>query len=398
MAAGGTMGFYFRQSARLGPFRINFSKSGIGLSAGIPGFRIGTGPRGAYVHAGMAGLYYRQSLGGVQPQPRSSSGRSSMAPETSPRNDSPYVPPIEVTLGAEERIDSGSVLQMRDSSGANLIDELQACRNRTAMAPFAWVVAGLCLATAWWQHSVALAILGVVLLPLAYWLRMKDIARKGFVVQYELDAGAEEAAGELVEALEGMSKAGRVWYLDSTTQVLDRKYHAGASNVVKRTGTRVSFEEPPYLRTNVPVPGINMGKETLYFLPDRLLVYAGSAIGAVSYAEVQIKAQDSRFIEESRSALPHDAEVVGATWRYVNKKGGPDRRFKDNPELPIALYEELSLSSASGLREVLQISKRGLGEKLARAISHLNGATANGRVAVRKEAPGTEGEPALQGL
>lgn len=266
------------------------------------------------------------------------------------------------------------------------------------MAPFAWAIGGLCLAAAWWQQSVALAIVGVLLLPFAYWIRIKDVERKGFVVQYDLDAGAEKAAGELVEALEGMSKAGSTWYLDSTREVLDRKYHAGASDVVKRTRTRIGFDEPPYLRTNVPVPSINMGKETLYFLPDRLLVYAHTAIGAVSYAELQIRAKESRFIEESRSALPHDAEVVGTTWRYVNKKGGPDRRFKNNPELPIALYEEVSLSSGSGLREVLQISKRGHGEKLAQAISHLNGATANGRVVVRKEVPGGGDEPALQGV
>jgi hypothetical protein len=42
------MGLYFRRSVRAGPFRFNFSTSGIGVSAGIPGWRVGTGPRGAY--------------------------------------------------------------------------------------------------------------------------------------------------------------------------------------------------------------------------------------------------------------------------------------------------------------------------------------------------------------
>ena len=35
-----------------GPFRFNLSKSGLGVSAGVPGFRVGTGPRGNYVHMG----------------------------------------------------------------------------------------------------------------------------------------------------------------------------------------------------------------------------------------------------------------------------------------------------------------------------------------------------------
>ena len=44
--------------------RLNFSKSGLGLSLGVPGLHIGTGPRGRYVRAGVpgTGVYYRKSL------------------------------------------------------------------------------------------------------------------------------------------------------------------------------------------------------------------------------------------------------------------------------------------------------------------------------------------------
>ncbi len=40
------MGFYYRKSVRVGPFRINLSKSGVGLSTGVPGFRTGVSSRG----------------------------------------------------------------------------------------------------------------------------------------------------------------------------------------------------------------------------------------------------------------------------------------------------------------------------------------------------------------
>ena len=59
------MGFRIQKSIRLGKFlRLNISKSGIGISAGIPGLRIGTGPRGAYFSAGLpgTGLSYRQKI------------------------------------------------------------------------------------------------------------------------------------------------------------------------------------------------------------------------------------------------------------------------------------------------------------------------------------------------
>lgn len=373
------MGFYIRKSARLGPLRINFSKSGIGVSAGIPGFRIGTGPRGAYIHAGKAGLYYRQSLGARKRPALDNLSELDRSPQPG-RPSTPAVPPVNHTLGPEERIDSQLVLEMHNSTDAELIDELQACRSRVRLAPLGLGAAAFFLVAAWAYQAVIALVVGLLILPVTYLLSIKDIQRKGFVLRYELDADAEKAAADLIEAFEGMQKTARIWYLDTSRRVLDRKYHAGASAVVNRSVTRVVFNEPPYVRTNVPVPSVNLGKETLYFLPDRLLVYTVSTIGTVSYADLQIAASNTQFIEDAASAVPADAEVVDWTWRYVNKRGGPDRRFKDNPKLPIVLYEEVSFSSASGLRETLQLSRRGHGKALRDAILRLNGATANGRV------------------
>lgn len=56
------MGFYFRKSIGFGPIRLNFSKSGVGISTGVKGFRISTGPRGTYLNAGRKGFYYRKKL------------------------------------------------------------------------------------------------------------------------------------------------------------------------------------------------------------------------------------------------------------------------------------------------------------------------------------------------
>ena len=39
------MGFYFRKSMNLGPFRVNLSRGGVGWSVGAPGLRVGQTPR-----------------------------------------------------------------------------------------------------------------------------------------------------------------------------------------------------------------------------------------------------------------------------------------------------------------------------------------------------------------
>lgn len=57
------MGFYLRKGFNFGPLRVNLSKSGLGLSAGVTGARIGVNAQGrAYVHGGRHGLYYRKNL------------------------------------------------------------------------------------------------------------------------------------------------------------------------------------------------------------------------------------------------------------------------------------------------------------------------------------------------
>ena len=57
------MGLYLRKGFRLGPIRLNLSKSGLGVSGGIKGAKIGIGPRGTYFNGGSDGLYYRKHLG-----------------------------------------------------------------------------------------------------------------------------------------------------------------------------------------------------------------------------------------------------------------------------------------------------------------------------------------------
>jgi hypothetical protein len=73
----GPVGLTFRKSIRLpGGFRINLSKSGVGASWGIPGFRIGTGPGGprAGVYIPGTGLGWSTSLGGARAPHHGGSG------------------------------------------------------------------------------------------------------------------------------------------------------------------------------------------------------------------------------------------------------------------------------------------------------------------------------------
>ena len=359
------MGFYLRKSVRVGPLRFNFSKSGIGVSTGIPGLRIGTGPRGHYIHAGQGGLYYRATL------PSGSSSRPPREDVTrrpAERPSYPVAQPADATLGPAQEIESGSVLAMSDESSESLIKELNTKRARFRLAPWAAAVGLVLLFVARDSLSpVLLGIAAVVVLALVIVAWHYDALRKTVVIMYDMEQDAATTFQQLFDAAGALGRAERLGHVSTEAAVRDKKCHAGANAVITRSRTAVRTGLPPFVKCNLDVPLLPVGRQTLYFFPDRLLVLEGGQFGAVPYGDLRLERSSTRFIESD--GVPGDSRVVGQTWRYVNKSGGPDRRFKDNRQIPICEYEQLHLTSASGLNEMIQSSRVGAGAALSRFLS-----------------------------
>ncbi len=362
------MPFYLRKSISAGPFRFNLSNSGVGLSIGVKGFRVGTGPRGHYVHAGRGGLYYRASIG----------GRATRLPSPQPLA-SPTNRPSLAEQGRVVMIDVGSedVLGMRDSSVADLIDDLNAKQARMPLGPVLGLgTAGLGLLTATLAGgSVGAGVSAFALLAAASawaagaWL---DQSLRRSVLFYNLDAEAAAKFQRATEGFDALAACIGKWHIPSGGAVRDLttwKRNAGASHLLNRKSARLGFSLPTVLRSNVTPPALGLGSRTFYFFPEVIIVQDGGKFGAVGYAELNIQSQQSRFIEDGHP--PSDAQVVDHTWKHPNKSGGPDRRFKDNRRLPVCLYDVMHLSSRSGVNELAQFSKVGLVERFAAVLRDL---------------------------
>jgi hypothetical protein len=342
------MSFYLRKSLSVGPFRFNLSGSGVGMSVGVKGFRVGAGPRGNYVHLGRGGVYYRHTFS---------------------------APPLSPQRGAGlQEIESGAAASIVDASSEDLLTELSSKRCKLALQPFAIAGAVLLLLLGVGTGSGwATLFFGIAGLALILVTGRRDRIAKTTVILYELEPPIEEAFRRFSEWADALACAGRTWHIAASASVRDRKYHAGASDLVQRSVTIVRTSAPPLVTTNVPVLSIGAGRQTLYFLPDRLLVYDAAGIGAISYRTLQLCASKQRFIEEG--GVPSDAKIVDRTWKYVNKSGGPDRRFRENREIPICLYDELSFRTPTGLNETFQISRSGVAEGFAAAVRYLASVT-----------------------
>jgi hypothetical protein len=349
--------FYIRKAIRVGPVRFNLSKSGIGVSAGIKGLRVGSGPRGNYIHMGRGGLYFRKTL---------PSGRSRSPVDSSAQ---PLTPPARAPRDAEplHEIASGSVLQMTDSSSAELLDEFNQKRKLVRIFPFVATAAVATVLVEQYNAQPGWLLLATILVgaALSVFTRIRDEVRKTVVVFYELDDTAEKAFGDLYAAFEILRGCSRAWHIAAEGRVRDVKYHAGANALVDREPIALTVGGIPFLKSNIAIPAVLVGRRLIVFMPDRVLVFDSDAVGAVAYSNLRIEVAASRFIEEKE--VPPDARVVDQTWRYVNKSGGPDRRFKDNNQLPVVLYEQVHLGSDTGLNELVQFSRVGVGAELQAA-------------------------------
>lgn len=340
------MPFYLRKSVSVGPFRFNLSTSGVGISVGVRGFRVGTGPRGHYVRIGRGGIAYRVTLA-------SAPGRRDPPPQTNRSSDG---------LTA---IDSGPVSHMAPQTAQDLLDRIARAHGRQPLARLAALaVLALCavgLVAGLPALSLVAVLGGLGLYALA---RHVDRCRKA-VLLYDLAPEAEQAFQRFCAAFDGLAASDLVWRIEAEGATRDWKRNAGASSLVRRRGIRPCYGAPSALVTNVGVPHFPLDTVDLFFFPDRLLVFAGKLAGAVDYADLRMEARTNPFVEDER--VPGDAEVIGEQWRFVNKDGGPDRRFNGNKRLPVCAYDGLDLTSTSGLNVRLSLSRRGAGIGFARA-------------------------------
>lgn len=350
------MEFSATKSISVGLFRYTLSEEKITIAPPLPGLRLGAGPKGNLIRIGAGSGHYRDVLGvgTVRKQVPVPNGILVPAGKHSP---------------ALREIESASTASAGDSSCEDLLRQINESRSKPGLAMFVLFIGGFA------------AFLGLEKVPLigsipvvfvAFLLvRLWDAQRKTTVVMYDLDEDHELLLKNAHRAITSLGNAHRLWHVEAAGAVgsRDRKYQAGAGTLVGRKETGISFGAPKFIATNVPVARLPVGRQTIYFFPNFILVEEGLRLAAIDYERFDLHVTETNFIESD--SVPRDAKVVGQTWRYVNKAGGPDRRFKDNPTLKIARYDEFHFRSSSGLNELVQVSRMGLGSALAVSLRSL---------------------------
>ena len=306
----------------------------------------GMRPGGHVVHIGTDGLSYMKVLGRAD-------GKSNSA-----KTEQPAATEIRM-----REIDSAAALSVCDAESREIVEEINAKYGKLPLWPLGVAAGMLLIPVVPAQYLIALVAMMILLLELL------DRRRRTTTIFYDIDPAAGEKIRSFYGTFDELMRAEKAWHVAAAGEVgeKERKYHAGADSVVDRSPIRIRYAVPKHVKTNVRVPCVPVGRQILYFFPDRVLLVERRKVGAVSYGNLTLECANIRFVEDG--AVPRDTRVVGHTWRYVNKNGEPDKRFKDNRQLPICLYSELWFRSGTGLNEMIQVSKPDAGLRLMEYLS-----------------------------
>lgn len=334
------MGFRYRKSINLGGgFRINLSKSGVGYSWGTKGYRVTKTANGkirrTYSIPGT-GLSYTEESGNRNN--RQTKGRNT--------NRTPNQPVYQQLDATQEReIKSADISQFKQVEQGNVSSAVE------RVIRINWIGSVLLWGTIFAFGNPVFwffPILGAIL---------KVVARSSGRVnlEYSFDAEKEEEHLRRMDAWQLLVEGDKEWQILTEQLNANIKVNAGASRSLKRVECKITKGHPFYIKTNVDTIQIALhNKESLIILPDKVLFVRKRKVGAIDYSDFKISISSTRFVESE--SVPKDAQVVGQTWQYVNKNGTPDRRHKNNKQLPICMYGQIVLRSVSGLNVELHVS------------------------------------------
>lgn len=326
------MGLNFRKSINLGcGFRINLSKSGIGYSWGVGGFRItktakGTVRRTASIRG--TGISYTSETG---------TRKRDTAQNREHLEQNNY-------YDTENIVNSSADLILSEG----LEDILSVARSRILIDQIANI--GIIVSSILMLVKIYFLIALLIFIVLKVYIRTFGLIG----LDYVIDDDQKDAVHQRINLFAKIALSDKCWRIIQSNKVIDKKYAAGASNSVKRILCK-TFQKAVFpFKSSIEAVSFKSGNETLIFLPDKLFIIQGNKIGALDYSDISKSICNTRFIEDG--IVPKDTQIVDYTWQYVNKSGGPDKRFKDNRKLPICQYGEIKLKSVLGLNTIIMFS------------------------------------------
>ena len=358
----------FRKSfSPLPGVRLTLSPSGISTSVGAGPFRVTTGSRGTHFSATIprTGLSFRQSLSGGR------TGDSTRHPPLSAHQFTPIALPSSPVDPRNEQIESSGSAVLTTPGIAEFRKLLDRARTEHSQIAAELITVRLSeqLATgkylSWkngWLFRKLMKARFVALQAateesMARRMELdeqEELVRLG--TQIEIPDSLKATFSRLTDAFVQLSRSNRIWDTVSHRAINQFAERTLAARAVERKPVQFRLGQCTVIQSDWQVPHLgNANGGDIYLFPLFIVYFAGEqSFALLEYKDVQFISGATRFHEEE--GIPPDSQIVGKTWAKTNRDGSPDRRFKDNYEIPIAEYGKIVLQSSTGLNEEYLVS------------------------------------------
>ncbi|MCS4375163.1 DUF4236 domain-containing protein [Klebsiella quasipneumoniae] len=385
------MSLRFRQTFTLFPgVRLNIGKRGISASIGVPGATVNVGKKVLRATVGLPGtglsyttptLPYDDGHSVTNPLIPSSTephlGLTESFPNNTPSNAKIYMPMAgmnEISSASVEVLTSSSLLPLRDlmakarEQRAEIKSDLQEALAEESKQKNELVRRKSSLFRWFYRRRIAeleteLPVTQAEISRLVSWEDSTKIA-----ITFESSDASQRAYAAMVRAFDMLKSSVKKWDITAdkaTDQFAERTlatrsvnrhpvtFDFSSTDLIQFTGRAMRFEN------------VN-GDDILLYPGVAVIPRADGAFALIDLRELQISSEYRRFHEEE--GVPSDSRIDGHTWAKTNKNGSPDRRFKDNYQIPICIYGNITFHSQTGVTEEYMVSNADAAQAFAEAV------------------------------
>jgi len=346
---------------------LNFSKNGISTSIGVRGASVTFGKKGTYLNTSVPGLgiYNRQKLS------------DNSNPETPQQPDTPQIaePADNIFSVDVQKITSQDMQGIKEAIIAaheqrkELRADLMKIRTSLVFSRIMFVLSYIFLVSVF-SKAVSTSIKNDIKSKKNAIEQLKEQIDNCYVkLDIEFDPDIKSKYEKVIKTFKSLASSNRIWDVTGAYDQDRRATRSAASTAVKKTDVKFGIKPLEDIKSQFDTLWMkNANGADLFFYPSFVVMYSTQKkFALVGLNELNLTHGAVRFIETG--TVPHDSKVIDRTWAKVNKNGSPDKRFKDNYQIPVVKYGEINLSTGTGLNEEYQFSNYEYSEDFAKAFS-----------------------------
>lgn len=182
-------------------------------------------------------------------------------------------------------------------------------------------------------------------------------------IETSIDPNTEKQYKDFELSFKNLLITDYVWH--KTKEESNKDNRSSASYTINRKRTKLRLDKANFIKSDYDAfCFIKANGDILYLYPAFAMLYNNqNNFGLVELSELEIHFDYTKFHESEN--LPNDTEVIGRVWYKENNDGSPDKRFKNNYQIPVVRYGELTFKSKTGINEVFIFSNAKLAEAFA---------------------------------